>query len=90
MAWPGLALFAHCTGIKNRCCLLPVLAFRIPEYWIVNLPDVGLEVYRAPDRERGVFTETEVLSLGDTVTAPFDAMQIPVSERMFASDGAQD
>jgi len=43
-------------------------------------------VYRVPDRERGVFTENEVLKIADTVTAPFDAMAVPVSELMFASD----
>src|SRR5439155_9322667 len=30
----------------------------IPEYWIANLPDYVLEVFRSPDREAARYTET--------------------------------
>lgn len=41
----------------------------VPEYWIVNLVDLRLEVYRQPVDER--FTETAVLAAGDRVSPLF-------------------
>jgi Uma2 family endonuclease len=38
----------------------------IPEYWLLNLNDLSLEVYRKPNGE--VYAEKTTLRLGDTVT----------------------
>lgn len=40
----------------------------IPEYWIVNLVDEVLEVYRGPDSNAGRYRETSRHGRGDTVT----------------------
>jgi len=55
----------------------------IPEYWIVNLPNVALEVYRNPDLTEGRFQESQTFKPGDEVVAPFDGMIIPVSDLRF-------
>lgn len=43
---------------------------RIPEYWIVNLKERTLEVYREPERTR--YKSKQVLSLSETVRPLFD------------------
>lgn len=55
----------------------------IPEYWIVNLPQVALEVYRSPDTDEGRYTESQTLKIGDDVTTPFDDLVVPVAELLF-------
>ena len=39
---------------------------RIPEYWIVNLPESRLERYRQPENE--TYAQAEILGPGDTLT----------------------
>ena len=39
-----------------------------PEYWILNLVDYCLEVYRDPDQERGTYQSCTVLNHDDTVS----------------------
>lgn len=53
----------------------------VPEYWIVNLPDEILEVYRSPDRAARLYGETQVLDRSAAVT-PLHApeSQIPVAD----------
>lgn len=40
----------------------------IAEFWLVNLRDDQLEVFRGPDRELGVYTKRTILRRGDRVT----------------------
>ena len=37
----------------------------IPEYWIVNLRDDVVEIFRSPDRAAARYTETRVAHLGE-------------------------
>jgi Uma2 family endonuclease len=41
----------------------------IPEYWIVNLTDASIEVYRDPQPASAAYRETLVCRRGETVTA---------------------
>ena len=40
----------------------------IPEYWIINLVDHCLEVYRDPDQEKATYQSCAVLTRNDTVS----------------------
>jgi Uma2 family endonuclease len=42
-------------------------AAAIPEYWIVNLRQDRIEVYRAPDAERRVYTDHRVAERGERI-----------------------
>jgi Uma2 family endonuclease len=39
----------------------------IPEYWLVNLRDDGIEVFRAPDRKTARYLETRTLRRGEQI-----------------------
>lgn len=39
----------------------------IPEYWIVNLPDRQLEVFRNPDGVQGLYRDAKVVRPGESV-----------------------
>ena len=41
----------------------------IPEYWIVNLEDASIEVYRDPEAASGIYRQTLVVRRGETLTA---------------------
>jgi Uma2 family endonuclease len=41
----------------------------IPEYWIVNLEETSIEVYRDPETASGVHRQTLVVRRGETLTA---------------------
>lgn len=52
----------------------------VPEYWIVNVVDGALEVYRSPDAESRTYREVKTLGPDDTVTALHgNGEAIPVS-----------
>ncbi len=44
----------------------------IAEYWIVNLREARLEVYREPDTETGLYRSRRIFTLGETIT-PLEA-----------------
>lgn len=51
----------------------------IPEYWIVNIPDLQFEILRGPS-DSG-YTERQVLKIGDhAASLAFPDLQIPVAE----------
>jgi Uma2 family endonuclease len=41
----------------------------IPEYWIVNLADVAIEVHRDPDPSSAVYRQTFAVHRGDALDA---------------------
>ena len=52
---------------------------RVPEYWIVNLPERCIEVYRDP--KEAAYTSKSVHALGDTVTMQkFPDVTVAVSD----------
>jgi Uma2 family endonuclease len=42
---------------------------RVPEYWIVNLAEAAIEVYREPDATKGEYRETLVAQRGEILRA---------------------
>ena len=51
----------------------------IPEYWLLNLNDLSLEVYRKPNGE--VYAEKTTLRAGDTITlSQLEEMSIPIAD----------
>ena len=64
----------------DRNVKLPLYALNgIPEFWLVNLPEEVIEVYRNP--EGGVYQETTRLQRGDTVSPQaFPDMTLEVGE----------
>ena len=55
----------------------------IPEYWILNLPERGLERYRAPEREAGVYQSSQQLPAGECVELQLpggSARRIPIAD----------
>jgi Uma2 family endonuclease len=50
----------------------------IPEYWILNLRDNQLEVYRDPDTAQGVYRSRTVHAPGETVS-PLGAPQANIA-----------
>ena len=72
---------AHSSLTQDRLSKSRIYAAAgVPEYWIVNLPDEVLEVYRSPDREARLYGETQVLNRSAVVT-PLHApdAQVPVA-----------
>jgi Uma2 family endonuclease len=54
-------------------------AARVPEYWIVNIPERCIEVYRDP--HEAAYTSKTVHAVGDTVTMRnFPDVQVAVSD----------
>ncbi len=59
---------------------LPLYAqFGVPEYWIVNLQNRSLEVYRVPAKDlesgRGYYKEKTIFAEGDLVSMTFDGLK---------------
>lgn len=73
---------AHSSLAQDRLTKSRIYAAAgVTEYWIVNLPEEVLEVYRSPDREARLYGETTVLNRAAAVT-PLHApdAQIPVAD----------
>jgi len=51
----------------------------VPEFWIVNLRDACVEVFRAPDVGQRVYTERTVARRGDVLTVVDDQHGRPTS-----------
>ncbi len=69
---------------RDREGKLPLYAKAgVSEYWIVNLADLQLEIYRQPDRSNGVYHSKQVLRTMDrvTITGPNGkTVELPVGE----------
>ena len=52
----------------------------IPEYWIVNLPERKIEVYREPDPETGRYREVREISAGTLAPAAFPDVAVSLAD----------
>jgi len=70
------------TVLQDRMTKGPMYAAAgIAEYWLVNLRDHCVEVYRRPNREQRGYTEAQVLRAGDRLeVATLPGLAIPVAE----------